>query len=166
MKLYADFWQVTRESLRYAAQSLGVTISEPELDGLMEAYNSPATFPEVRGTLKALESLPLAILSNGSPEMLAAALEGNRLGSYFKHVISVDELKTYKPSPAVYELGTKALGAPAETILFVSSNAWDVAGAKAFGYTACWCNRSGEVMDCLGLDPDSVVSRLDEIRVP
>jgi 2-haloacid dehalogenase len=164
MQRYADFWQVTREALRSAAESLRIKLSRAEFDALMDAYRSPDIFPEVRAALDMLKPLPMAILSNGSPEMLAAAVDGNRLRSFFSHVISVDELKTYKPSPAVYELGTRALGAPAEAILFVSSNAWDVAGAKSFGFAACWCNRSAQAPDCLGFDPELTVSRLDEIR--
>ncbi len=80
-----------------------------------------------------------------------------------RHVLSVDSVKAYKPSPAVYELGPRAFGLPAGDILFVSSNAWDVAGAKAFGYRTCWCNRLAAPMDRLGVSPDLEVRRLDEI---
>jgi 2-haloacid dehalogenase len=75
----------------------------------------------------------------------------------------VDRVKTYKPSPRVYQLGVEALQIPADRILFVSSNAWDAAGAKAFGYRVCWCNRSGRAMDQLGFEPDQVVASLDQI---
>jgi 2-haloacid dehalogenase len=163
MHRYADFWQVTGEALRSAAHQLRINASEEALDSLMEAYLSPDVFADVRTGLDTLKGFPLAILSNGSPAMLDAAVRANRLDPYFTHVISVDEVKTYKPSPEVYELGTRTLGQSAEKVLFVSSNAWDAAGAKAFGYRGCWCKRSGEAMDCLGFDPDFTVSRLDEI---
>jgi 2-haloacid dehalogenase len=78
-------------------------------------------------------------------------------------VLSVDAVRTYKPSPQVYELGTRAFGVPAADILFVSSNAWDVAGARAFGYQVCWCNRSRAPMENLGVLPDYEVERLDQI---
>ena len=130
---------------------------------LMEAYLSLATFPDVPGALAAVATTPLGILSNGSPRMLDAAVRSSGLGNTFRHVLSVDAVKAYKPSPAVYELGTRAFGLPAGDILFVSSNAWDVAGAKAFGYRTCWCNRLATPMDRLGVSPDLEVSRLDEI---
>jgi 2-haloacid dehalogenase len=78
-------------------------------------------------------------------------------------VLSVDAVTTYKPSPRVYELGPRAFGVPADRLLFVSSNAWDVAGAKAFGYQVAWCNRSGAPAEELGVRPDLVVSRLDQL---
>jgi 2-haloacid dehalogenase len=163
MKRYVDFWQVTCEALRSAAQKLQFNVSEEARSSLMEAYLSPGVFADVRTGLDALKQFPLVILSNGSPTMLDTAVRANGLDAYFAHVISVDEVKTYKPSPEVYELGTRAFGQSAENILFVSSNVWDAAGAKAFGYRVCWCNRSGEAMDCLGFDPDFTVSRLDQI---
>ena len=79
------------------------------------------------------------------------------------HVLSVDAVRTYKPSRAVYELGTRAFALPAGDILFVSSNGWDIAGAKAFGYRTCWCNRLGAPAEKLGVTPDLEVTRLDEI---
>jgi 2-haloacid dehalogenase len=163
MKRYADFWQVTGEALRSAVHQLRIHVPEEARSSLMEAYLSPEVFADVRTGLDALKQFPLAILSNGSWAMLDAAVRANGLEPYFTHVISVDEIKTYKPSPEVYELGARALGKLAEKILFVSSNGWDAAGAKAFGYRVCWCNRSGEAVDCFGFDPDFTVSRLDQI---
>jgi 2-haloacid dehalogenase len=95
--------------------------------------------------------------------MLAAAVASSGLGGRFQHVLSVDAVRTYKPSPTVYALGTQALGLPAADVLFVSSNGWDVAGAGAFGYRTCWCNRSGAPVEELGAVPDSVVDRLDQL---
>jgi 2-haloacid dehalogenase len=95
--------------------------------------------------------------------MLDSAVQANGLTSCFAEVISVDRVKTYKPSPRVYALGPEILRVPAEEILFVSSNAWDATGAKAFGYQVCWCNRAGEKMDFWGFAPDFTVSRLDQI---
>ena len=79
--------------------------------------------------------------------------------------MSVDRVKRYKPSPAVYALGPEILNLPAKEILFVSSNWWDAAGAKAFGYKVCWCNRSAAEMEQLGFAPDMTVPRLDEITL-
>ena len=163
MGRYEDFWAVTEAALRFALERLSIAAGDEVVRRLMEAYLSLATFPDVAGALSAMAATPLGILSNGSPRMLEAAVRSSGLGSTFHHVLSVDSVKAYKPSPAVYELGTRAFGLPAEDILFVSSNAWDVAGAKAFGYRTCWCNRLAAPMDRLGVSPDLEVSRLDEI---
>jgi 2-haloacid dehalogenase len=163
MGRYEDFWAVTEAALRWALGRLGIRAGETEIARLMEAYLSLATFPEVPDALAAMAGTPLGILSNGSPKMLAAAVRSSGLEGRLTHVLSVDAVRTYKPSPAVYELGTRAFGLPASDILFVSSNGWDVAGAKAFGYRVCWCNRLGAPTENLGVTPDLEVPRLDEI---
>jgi 2-haloacid dehalogenase len=163
MGRYEDFWAVTEAALRFALARLGIAAGDEAVARLMEAYLSLATFPDVAGALAAMAGTPLGILSNGSPRMLDAAVRSSGLGGTFRHVLSVDAVTAYKPSPAVYELGPRAFGVPAGEILFVSSNAWDVAGAKAFGYRTCWCNRLAAPMDRLGVSPDLEVRKLDEI---
>ena len=164
MERYEDFWSITEMALRFALQQLAIPATAPQVERLMEAYLCPAAFDDVRLALEAMKPAPLAILSNGSPRMLDGAVRGNGLESYFTAVISVDRVKTYKPSPRVYALGPELLNLPADEILFVSSNAWDAAGAKAFGYRVCWCNRSGAEMEDWGFPPDFIVRRLDEIE--
>jgi 2-haloacid dehalogenase len=95
--------------------------------------------------------------------MLDAAVRSSGLGGLLQHVLSVDAVRTYKPSPEVYALGPEAIGLGASDLLFVSSNAWDVAGAKASGYRVCWCNRADAPAEELGLPADHVVTRLDQI---
>ena len=163
MGRYEDFWAVTEDALRFALTRLGIPAGDSAIGRLMQAYLSLATFPEVTTALAAMAGTPLGILSNGSPRMLAAAVRSSGLEGRLAHVLSVDAARTYKPSPAVYELGTRAFGLPAGDILFVSSNGWDVAGARAFGYRTCWCNRLGAPAEKLGVTPDLEVSRLDEI---
>jgi 2-haloacid dehalogenase len=163
MGRYEDFWAVTEAALRWALGRLGIRAGEAEIARLMEAYLSLAAFPEVPDALAAMAGTPLGILSNGSPKMLAAAVRSSGLEGRLTHVLSVDAVRTYKPSPAVYELGTRAFGLSAADILFVSSNGWDVAGAKVFGYRVCWCNRLGGPRENLGVTPDLEVRRLDEI---
>lgn len=163
MGRYEDFWAVTEAALRFALQRLGLAAGDEAVRRLMESYLSLPTFPEVKAALSALAGTPLGILSNGSPRMLEAAVRSSGLDGTFRHVLSVDAVKAYKPSPAVYELGPRACGLPAGDILFVSSNAWDVAGAKAFGYRACWCNRLGAPMERLGVSADLEVRSLAEI---
>ena len=163
MGRYEDFWAVTEAALRFALGRLGIAAGDEAVARLMEAYLSLATFPDVAGALAGLAGTPLGILSNGSPRMLDAAVRSSGLAGTFRHVLSVDAVRAYKPSPTVYELGPRAFGVPAGDILFVSSNAWDVAGAKAFGYRTCWCNRLAAPMDRLGVSPDFEVRTLDEI---
>jgi 2-haloacid dehalogenase len=163
MERYEDFWHITEAALRSAVRQLSMQAADWQIERLMQAYLRPAAFAEVRSALEALNGSPLAILSNGSPGMLDAAVRGNGLESYFTEIISADRVKTYKPSPRVYALGPKLLNVSAEEILFVSSNSWDVAGAKAFGYPVCWCDRSGTETEDWGGAPDFTVHRLDQI---
>lgn len=163
MDRYQDFWHVTGDALRAAAAQMKMELSSTQFEALMQAYLRPAAYPDARVALESLQPAPRAILSNGSPEMLAAAVRHNGLDAHLAEIISVDRVKTYKPSPNVYALGPELLKLRAAEILFISSNAWDVAGAKAFGYRVCWCNRAGAPMEQLGQQPDLVVSKLDEI---
>jgi 2-haloacid dehalogenase len=160
MGRYEDFWSVTRSALHASCRKLGVELSAPQCDVLLTSYLSAPIFPEVAAALEALERFPLAILSHGSPAMLDAAVRGNGLGLTLTNVISVDRVKADKPSPRAYALGAETLGLAAADMLFVSSNWWDVWGAKAFGYSVCWCNRSGETTECA---PDLAVTSLDQI---
>jgi 2-haloacid dehalogenase len=162
MERYEDFWQVTERALRSAAAHCGIELTASQVKRLLNGYLSPAAFPDVKSALDAWKGSPLAILSNGTPAMLDAAVRANGFATYFDHVLSVDLLRTYKPSPRVYAMGPETLKLPAGEILFVSSNAWDAAGAKAYGYRVCWCNRTGAPSDDLGFTPDVVVRSLDE----
>jgi 2-haloacid dehalogenase len=163
MGRYADFWEITREALQSAARQLQIELAPEVADRLLDAYLRPAAFSEVKSVLQGLQGVPRAILSNGTPKMLDAAVRHNRLETNLNEVISVDRVNVYKPSPRAYALGTEVLHLKREEILFVSSNSWDAAGAKAFGYRVCWCNRSGAAPDHLGFAPDRIVSRLDQI---
>ena len=160
---YEDFWVVTGQALRYAIRRLGITATEAQVETLMDAYLTLLPFPEVPGALRALAGTPLAILSNGSPRMLESAVRSSGLDGVFAHVLSVDTVAVYKPSPRVYELAPLALGVEPGEILFVSSNGWDVAGAVAFGFRTCWCNRANAPAEELDVTPDYEVDRLDAI---
>jgi 2-haloacid dehalogenase len=163
MGRYEDFWAVTEAALRFSVRRLGLKADETQLARLMDAYLALACFPEVEAALERLAGRPRAILSNGSPRMLAAGVASSGLGRHLQHVLSVDAVKTFKPAPAVYALGPRALGVPAGDLLFVSSNAWDVAGAKSFGYQVAWCNRTGAPREELGVEPDLEITRLDQL---
>ncbi len=163
MERYEDFWNITEAALRAAVTQLKIQASEGELERLMQAFLSPSAFPDVKPALDALNGVPLAILSNGSPRMIESAVRENGLTSCFAEIISVDRVRIYKPSPRVYALASEILSVPREDILFVSSNSWDVAGARAFGLRVCWCNRSQGNMERLGFPADVTVSHLGQI---
>jgi 2-haloacid dehalogenase len=165
MGRYEDFWAVTEAALRFALRRLGIAAAEAQVQALMDAYLSLACFPEVKAALASLKGVRLGILSNGSPRMLEAAVRSSGLTASLERVLSVDAVKTYKPSPKVYDLGPRAFELAADEMLFVSSNAWDIAGAKAFGFLTCWCNRANAPMEELGLTADYEVTRLDELPI-
>jgi len=161
MGRYEDFWAVTEAALTFACRRLGLAVSPAQRARLMEAYLTLDPFPEVRDVLPRLADRPCAILSNGAPRMLEAAVAHSAIGGHLRAVISVDEVRTFKPSPVVYALGPARLGLPRERIGFVSSNGWDVAGARAFGLPAIWVNRQGAPPEELGVVPDLEVRDLD-----
>ena len=163
MGRYEDFWTVTEDALRWALARLDIRAGDADVRRLMDAYLSLACFPEVAAALAGLHGRPRAILSNGAPKMLAAAVASSGLTSHLEHVLSVDTVKTYKPSPTVYALGADALGVAARDLLFVSSNAWDVAGAKSFGYQVAWCNRTNAPEENLGVKADYVIRSLTDL---
>ena len=152
---YRDFYDITRDGLRFAARKLGLDLSGEREQQLMNQYACLSAFPENLGALRELKALgvPLAILSNGTPEMLDIAVKSAGMGGLFAHVLSVTPKKTYKTAPAAYQLGPDAFGLPAKEILFVSSNAWDACGAAWFGYASFWINRSGQPPEELGVTP-------------
>jgi 2-haloacid dehalogenase len=160
MGRYEDFWSVTKAALHSATRQLHIELTANQRDGLLQSYLSAPVFPDVNPALDSLKDFRLAILSNGSPNMLAAAVRAAGLTSVFAEVISVERVQVYKPSPRVYALGPEILKLRAEDILFVSLNWWDVWGAKTFGLKVCWCNRLGAAVDFV---PDLVVTRLDQI---
>jgi len=163
MGRYEDFWQVTEFALVFACKSLSLSCPPGTRAQLMEAYLRLDLYTEVRKALKALSNYPLAILSNGSPRMLHAVVKSAGLEGVFSHVISVEEVKIYKPSPRVYQLASQKMSVSETSIGFVSSNSWDVIGAKAFGFWTCWVNRSAAPGDELGVTPDVTVKTLADL---
>jgi 2-haloacid dehalogenase len=160
---YEDFWQVTESALVFACRSLNLSCPPATRQKLMDAYLHLDAYPEVPQALRSLSTYKLAILSNGSPRMLAAVVESTGLRGVFSDVISVDEVKIYKPSPRVYELAPRHLKVPQDAIGFISSNFWDIAGAKSFGLWTCWINRFKAQEDELGSRPDAIIGSLAEL---
>lgn len=158
---YEDFWMVTESALAFACRSLNLACSPQTRDELMESYLHLGIFSDVRPALTKLSHYKLGILSNGSPRMLAAAVESAGLNDVFTDVISADEVKIYKTSPRVYRLVSQHLGVSNCAVAFVSSNFWDIAGAKSFGFWTCWVNRGKLPEEELGVMPDVTVTTLD-----
>ncbi len=158
---YADFWQVTGDALDYALDALDIKSSELR-DALMAAYKTLDAFPEVPSVLTGLKKrgFKTAILSNGTHEMLAAAIDRAGIGSLLDHVLSVEEVAIYKTAPQVYQLAVDRLGVRVQEISFQSSNAWDVHGASAFGMRTVWCNRKSDRRERLPGKPDREIRDL------
>ena len=162
---YRPFWELTRAGLLYAALRLGLTLDGADEELLMNEYRQLSAFPENHAVLAELKrrGVPTAILSNGNPDMLAAAVASAGLMPLLDHVLSVDGVRRYKPDPMVYALGPQALGLPAAQILFVSSNGWDAIGAAWYGYTTLWVNRQGLPLDSLDTEPTRIGSGLRDV---
>jgi 2-haloacid dehalogenase len=161
MQRYVPFSTVTREALAYACETLGLELTAERMEALMGEYNMLASYPDVPRALSRLKGRKLAILSNGSPDMLGPLVQHS--GLRFDAVLSVDELKMFKPAPQVYELAASRLQIPKDRIGFVSSNCWDALGAKSFGFSVYWINRAGAPLDRLGFKPDRIGKTLDEV---
>lgn len=152
---YADFWSVTGDALDFACERLELSLTPDRRARLMREYERLQAFAENLGVLRDLRALqiPLAILSNGTPAMLASAVSAAGMDGLFTHVLSVDSVRRFKTAAEAYQLGPDAFGCPADEILFVSSNAWDACGATWFGYTTFWVNRAGAPLERLGVRP-------------
>lgn len=165
MKRYEDFSRVTVSSLDWALESLRLEADDAARRSLIDEYRKLAAFPEAPAALEALsKKCALAILSNGHPDMLNAVVEHNGLKPLFRGgVLSVHPARVFKPDPAVYRLAEDALGVPRALMGFVSSNGWDAAGAKSFGFRVFWINRAKAPVERLGVRPDETVADLAEL---
>src|SRR5690606_2727472 len=135
---YKPFWDVTRDALRFAATRLALRLA-PELEGrLMNQYASLSAFPENLEALRALKAagLPLGILSNGNREMIEVSVRSAGMTGLFEHLLSSQDVETFKTSEPIYALAPSAFRCRAREILFVSSNCWDAIGARWYGYTS------------------------------
>lgn len=162
---YTPFLEVTEDALVFSARKLGLTLDDAARRQLMNQYACLSPFPENLAALKALREtgLPMAILSNGTPDMLQVAIRSAGMTGLFDYVLSVDAVRRYKTADAAYQLGPRAFGVPAREILFVSSNGWDAAGATWFGYTTFWINRAQQPMEELDVTPTAVGQRLTDV---
>jgi len=161
---HEDFWRVTGDALDFAMEALG--IADPALrERLMQVYLRLSPFPEAGDTLRRLRAggMRMAILSNGSPAMLAPLVENAGIGGLLDAVLSVEEAGVYKPHPSVYQLAIDRLGVPVGDIAFLSSNGWDAYAASAFGMRSIWCNRYGQPRERLPGNPEREIQSLAEL---
>ncbi|SHE42167.1 2-haloacid dehalogenase [Desulfacinum infernum DSM 9756] len=164
MGLHADFWKVTQDALDFALDRHG--INDPELRAdLMEAYLKLDCYPEVPEVLSMLKDggFRLAILSNGTPAMLEAAVKNSNIEQFIEKNFSVEEVGIFKPDFRVYQIAVDGLGIRPEQIVFLSSNAWDAHGAAAFGFKVTWVNRFGQSKERLPGKPHFTIANLLEL---
>lgn len=163
-RTHADFAKVTADGLDWAMEAAG--LADPALRArLLALYDALPAYPEVPAVLAALKGhgLATAILSNGAPAMLGAAVRSAGLGAHLDAVLSVEEVGVFKPDARVYSLATARFGLRPEQVLFVSSNGWDVAGASGYGFATVWVNRAGLPQDRLSHGPAHVMPDLSAI---
>lgn len=160
---HVDFAQVTRDALAHALQALA--LPEALAPALLQAFDALDPYPEVRTVLEQLRAAGFgtAILSNGSPGMLAALMDHADLGRLFDAVLSVEPTGAFKPDPRVYQLALDTLGLTGRQVCFLSSNAWDAHAAAAFGMRVVWCNRQDQAPERLPGVPDAQIRTLAEL---
>jgi 2-haloacid dehalogenase len=165
MEQYQDFEWITARALEFALVVTGTALAPEQIAGLLAQYDDLEPFPDVHAGLDALGALGsrMAVFSNGSPRMLAAVLDSSGLAGHFEQVVSVHDVRAFKPSPRVYQHLLSTLGLPADQVLLVSSNPFDVIGAQAVGLQAAWVNRSGAPFDTIATPPRLVVNSLTEL---
>ena len=162
---YVDFMTVTRDALLHACARLRLDLSEEKCQRLLGQYDRLPAYPEVLPALERLRAhgMPLAILSNGSPEMLAGAISAAGMSGVFTHVLSADKVHKFKTAPEVYQLGVDAFDCPAARLVFVSSNGWDACCAAWFGYRTFWLNRAGDPVERLGILPAGEARSMNDL---
>ena len=164
MGRHADFWHVTGESLDYALAAF--KRQEPSLRALlMQQFLSLDCYGDVKAMLQRLRDggMKTAILSNGTPTMLTAAVNSAGIGRLLDGVYSVEKVGVFKPHPSVYQIVVDELGVPAGRVCFMSSNGWDAAGAAAFGFRTVWVNRGKQPVENLPAHPEAVLPSLAEL---
>lgn len=162
---HCDFWQVTQDGLDWALAAQG--LDDPALRArLLALYRQLPTYPEVPAMLAALKArgLTTAILSNGSPDMLEAAVASVGIASQLDAILSVETVGVFKPHARVYDLVGAQFGCAKDQVLFVSSNGWDAAGAAGYGFRTIWVNRAGDPPDRLYAQPHHTLR--DLVTIP
>ena len=160
MNRHKDFWQVTEDSLKKSMEAYKIETSMR--NDLLNLYKVLSPFEEVLETLKSLKEkkYKLAILSNGTPELLNELVKTNNLESFFDDIFSIEEVGIYKPDAKVYDIPIKKYGIKKNEVIFLSSNTWDVSGGGNYGYQSIWVNRNKNIFDYLDYKPKNQINSL------
>jgi 2-haloacid dehalogenase len=163
MKRHKNFWDITEDSLDKSMKVFN--IDKNMKNELLSLYKILSPYPEVRGVLEDLKkkNFKLAILSNGTPDLLNELVENNKLNNLFDDLFSIEDVKIYKPDPSVYELPIKKYRIKSSEITFLSANTWDVSGGGNFGYNSIWVNRHNSVFDILDFEPKNEINNLTQL---
>ena len=163
MKRHKNFWDITEDSLDKSMKVFN--INKNMKNELLSLYKSLSPYPEVKGVLEDLKkkNFKLAILSNGTLDLLNELVESNKLNNLFDDLFSIEEVKIYKPDPRVYELPIKKYKIKSDEITFLSANTWDVSGGGNFGYNSIWVNRHNSIFDMLDFQPKNEISNLTQL---
>ncbi len=163
MNRHKDFWQITEDSLDKSMKTF--KIDSLMKNELLNLYKVLSTYPEVKDVLNKLKlkKYKLAILSNGTPDLLNELVKSNNLENTFDDLFSIESIKIYKPNFKVYELPVKNYKIQPDEIVFLSSNTWDVSGGGNYGYNAIWVNRNNAIFDNLDFKPKNVVNNLSQL---
>ena len=163
MNRHKDFWQVTEDSLNKSMKKF--EIDQNMRSELLNLYKILSTYPEVKKTLEELKrkNFKLAILSNGTPDLLNQLVKSNSLQKFFDDVFSIETVGIYKPNADVYNIPIKKYNISKSEVLFLSSNTWDVSGGGNFGYKSMWVNRNNNIFDNLDFKPKYQITDLNEL---
>jgi len=163
MKRHKNFWDITEDSLDKSMKVFN--INKNMKNELLSLYKILSPYPEVREVLEDLKkkNFKLAILSNGTPDLLNELVENNKLNNLFDDLFSIEEVKIYKPDPRVYELPIKKYKIKSNEITFLSANTWDVSGGGNYGYNAIWVNRNNIIFDNLDYSPENQINNLKDL---
>jgi 2-haloacid dehalogenase len=163
MKKHKNFWEVTEDSLDHTMETF--KIKKGMRNELLDLYKKLSPYSEVKECLEGLKAkkIKIAILSNGTPDLLKGLVESNNIQNYFDDIFSIESVGIYKPDSRVYEMPIKKYDCKPENICFMSSNTWDVSGGGVFGYNAVWVNRLNKVFDKLSYKPKYVINNLEEL---
>ena len=163
MRRHKDFWQITEDSLDKSMNFYNIDNSMRS--ELLNLYKVLSPFTEVRDTLKKLKqsNYKLAILSNGTPDLLNELVVSNQLKDIFDDIFSVEEAGIFKPDSKVYDLPINKYNIEKNEVLFLSANTWDVSGAGNYGYNTAWVNRNNNIFDKLDFVPNKEIKKLNEL---
>ena len=164
MKNHKDFWKVTIDSLDYAMKVYGIKSKYKK--ELLQLYKKLEVYPELKNVLEYLKKkkIKCCILSNGTPKLLKQLTKQAKIEHFFDSLISIEEVKIFKPHPKVYQQVTKKYSCKPQQVCFLSSNSWDVVGSRSYGFQSIWVNRSNKNFDNLDFKPIKTIQDLRQLK--